>query len=71
MEWEARGMIIPQEGSLCDLSNNVYLLMEWKQDSKSSQDFGDRRTIIRELQRASEKRTFVRIEDYTASSWML
>jgi hypothetical protein len=32
--------------------------MEWKQDSKSSQDFGDRRTMMRELQRASEKRAW-------------
>jgi hypothetical protein len=33
--------------------------MEWKQDSKSSQDFGDRRTMMHELQRASDKRAFV------------
>ena len=36
-------------------------LMEWKQDSKSSQDFGDCKTMMHELQRASTKRTFVRI----------
>jgi hypothetical protein len=48
----AGGIIIPQ-GSPCDLSNNVHLLLEWKQDSNSSQDFGDRGTIMRELQRAS------------------
>jgi hypothetical protein len=58
MEWEA-SRYGHSATSTCDLSNNSDLLMEWKQDLKSSPHLGDRkRWYVSFSERASEKMDF-------------